>query len=155
MSEQARILVIDDDEVIRLVFKANLERQGYIVDIAESAEDALRMIEREFYNLALIDIHLPNMKGTEILGKIEQMQPSMVKLLITGQPTIDSAIEALNKRADGYIMKPVDMEELFVKIERLLAEQDTEAKYTILRFFGVHVDNGKRYRETYSEPEPY
>lgn len=130
MNGKARILVIDDDEGIRTVFKANLERMGYVVDVVDNGEDAIRKIEEEFYNLALIDIRLPKMEGTEILEVIDEKQPRMIKLIVTGYPTLENAIEALNKNADGYIVKPVNMDEFLSRIEELLERQRKNAKYS-------------------------
>lgn len=143
MSEAARIIIIDDDEVIRIVLKANLESKGYVVETVGSAEEGLQRINKELFNLALIDIRLPNMLGTEILETIDKIQPNMIKLLITGHPSIDSAVEALNKSADGYIMKPFQMEELLAKIEALLERQREESATTVLKFFGVFFDRGQ------------
>lgn len=129
MDRKARIIVIDDDEGIRTVFKANLEKNGYIVDAVDNGKDAISKIERQFYNLALIDIRLPNMEGIEILESFNKKQPNMVKLIITGYPSLDNAIEAVNKNADGYILKPVNMEELLIMIKKLLEEQRKKMKY--------------------------
>lgn len=129
MDSKARILVIDDDEGIRTVFRANLERNGYVVDAVDNGEDAITRINNEFYNLALIDIRLPDMEGTEILEEIEKVQPNMVKVIVTGYPSLDNAVEALNKNADGYLLKPVDMEELLKRVEELLEKQHKESNY--------------------------
>lgn len=129
MDSKARILVIDDDEGIRTVFRANLERNGYVVDAVDNGEDAITRINNEFYNLALIDIRLPDMEGTEILEEIEKVQPNMVKVIVTGYPSLDNAVEALNKNADGYLLKPVDMEELLKRVEELLEKQHKDSNY--------------------------
>ena len=130
MNRKARIIVIDDDEGIRTVFKANLEKIGYIVDVVDNGKDAIKKMEKQFYNLALIDIRLPNMEGIEILESIDKIQPNMVKLIITGYPSLDNAIEAVNKNADGYILKPVNMEELLIRIQKLLEKQRDDIKYS-------------------------
>ena len=118
MYQKARILVVDDDKSIRIVFKVNLEGKGYIVHTAGTAREAIRKIGRIYFNIILIDIRLPDMEGNELLETIEEKYPRTVKLIITGFPTMKSAIEAANKGADGYMVKPVNMEELISTIEK-------------------------------------
>lgn len=130
MSGNARILVVDDDESIRTVFKINLEERGYFVETAETGEEALAKTKAEFYNLALIDIRLPDMEGTELLTAIGKSVPEMVKLIVTGFPTLQNAVEAVNMGADGYVLKPVDMDGLLSLIEELLERQREEKRYS-------------------------
>jgi len=126
----ARILVVDDDESIRTVFKINLEERGYFVETAETGEEAIAKTKAEFYNLALIDIRLPDMEGTELLTAIGKSVPEMVKLIVTGFPTLQNAVEAVNMGADGYVLKPVDMDGLMSLIEELLERQREEKRYS-------------------------
>jgi len=130
VSGNARILVVDDDESIRTVFKINLEERGYFVETAETGEEALAKTKAEFYNLALIDIRLPNMGGTELLTAIGKSVPEMIKLIVTGFPTLQNAVEAVNMGADGYVLKPVDMDGLLSLIEELLERQREEKRYS-------------------------
>jgi len=130
VSGNARILVVDDDESIRTVFKINLEERGYFVETAETGEEALAKTKAEFYNLALIDIRLPDMEGTELLTAIGKSVPEMVKLIVTGFPTLQNAVEAVNMGADGYVLKPVDMDGLLSLIEELLERQREEKRYS-------------------------
>lgn len=109
MGEDARILIVDDDENIRKILTAILEDEGYIVDAAETAKAAIEMTKKEFYNLALIDIRLPDMEGIELLTKMRTTTPKMRKIIVTGFPTMQNAIEAVNRSADGYILKPFNV----------------------------------------------
>ena len=117
MGESARILVVDDDENIRKVLMRILEDEGYMVDTAKTGKEAVEKSRTKFYNLALIDIRLPDMEGVELLTKIRDTTPKMRKIIITGYPTLKNAVEAVNKGADAYIMKPFDMKELLSKIK--------------------------------------
>ncbi len=130
MRNKARILVVDDDESIRTVLKVNLEDKGYIVDTAENGREALKKIEDRFFNIALIDIRLPDIEGIEVLEKIEMRFPGTIKLIVTGFPTLKNAIEAVNKGADGYILKPVNMEELLEIIKEHLERQQREEEFS-------------------------
>ena len=103
----SKILVIDDDKSIRKIFRINLEEEGYVIDLAESGEEALRKVENQRYNLALIDIKLGDMDGTDLLKSFQENAPQMKKIIVTGFPSLQNAIKALNKGADAYILKPV------------------------------------------------
>lgn len=123
MYQKARILVVDDDKGIRIVFKVNLEDKGYIVDTAGTGKEAIKKMNKNFFNMVLIDIRLPDMEGTELLGVVEERYPRMVKLIVTGFPTLKNAIKAVNNGTDGYIVKPVNMEEFISTIEKHLERQ--------------------------------
>jgi DNA-binding NtrC family response regulator len=127
MGEHARILVVDDDESIRKAISTVLEEKGYSVDTAENGKEAIRKTNSKFFNLALIDIRLPDMEGTKLLTRIKETTPKMVKIILTGYPALQNAIEALNKGADAYLLKPVNMDTLLDTIDKHLNKQQ-EAK---------------------------
>jgi len=130
MSRRFRILVVDDDESVRKGLAAVLKQKGHSVDTAESGKEAIRKSKAKFYNLALIDIRLPDMEGTKLLTAMKETAPKMVKIIITGYPSLQNAIEAVNKGADGYIIKPVNMESLLNMIKEHLKKQQEERKYS-------------------------
>jgi DNA-binding NtrC family response regulator len=130
MGKNARILVVDDDENIRKVLITILEDEGYNVESAETAQKAIKMTERETYNVALIDIRLPDMEGIELLTKMKDTTPKMRKIIITGYPTLQNAVEAVNKGADAYIMKPFNMDRVLATIKEQLEKQKEELKYS-------------------------
>ncbi|MEM2263267.1 MAG: response regulator, partial [Candidatus Bathyarchaeia archaeon] len=120
MVENARILIVDDDENIRKVLTMILEDEGYTVDQAETAKQAIEKTRRNFYNIALIDIRLPDMEGIELLTKMKDTVPRMRKIIITGYPTLQNAIEAVNRGADAYILKPFDVNKVLATIREQL-----------------------------------
>jgi two-component system response regulator ResD len=128
--EQSRILIIDDQETIRKSLKLALEREGYLVDTAENGQEAIRKSKEEFYNMALVDLHLPDMDGIELLTKMRETVPKMVKIIITGYPSLENSIEAVNRGADGYVVKPYTMEALLLKIKEQLQKQQETGKYS-------------------------
>ena len=130
MRKLPRILVVDDDENIRMVFQINLESRGYEVDSAANGQEALEKASRGFYNVALIDINLPDMKGTALLKTFKEILPKMRKIIVTGFPTIENSMKAVNEGANGYVLKPVKIETLIVKIEEQLSLQREESKYS-------------------------
>jgi DNA-binding NtrC family response regulator len=130
LDKNARILVVDDDENIRKVVVAILQDQGYTVDSVGTAKKGIEASKRKFYNMALIDIRLPDMEGTELLTQLKDTTPRMRKIIITGYPTLQNAIEAVNRRADAYIMKPFDVKRVLETIEDQLKKQEEERKYS-------------------------
>ncbi len=118
------ILVVDDDEAILMSFKAILESKGYSVDIAGSGREAVAKAEEKPYSLALLDIKLPDMEGTTLLAKIHRIVPSMMKIMVTGYPSLDNAVKALNHGADAYVIKPVKPQELLNVVDEKLREQE-------------------------------
>jgi len=126
----ARILVVDDDESIRRVLAAVLEEKGYFVDAAETGNEAIQKTRANFYNLALIDIRLPDMEGTALLGELRVTVPTMVKIIVTGYPSLANAIAAVNKGADAYILKPLVMENVLKTIKEHLKKQEEARKFS-------------------------
>ena len=125
----SRILVIDDDRNIRETLKLALESEGYIVDSAENGEEAIKKSFENFYNAAIVDWRLPDIEGTKLLGELKETTPKMIKIMLTGFPSRENAIEAVNNRADAFLVKPVDLETLFKKIKELLKKQETEETF--------------------------
>jgi two-component system response regulator AtoC len=130
MSEASRILVIDDEEGIRRTVSMTLEHAGYVVDTAENGKQAIEKAEANFYNLALIDIRLPDMEGTELLTALKETTPKMVKIILTGYPALQNAITAINKGVDAYLIKPVNTDELLRLIKEHLDKQKNENDYS-------------------------
>jgi DNA-binding NtrC family response regulator len=119
----ARILVVDDDESIRKTITPILEEKGYAVDTAKNGREAIEKSKAEFYNLALIDIRLPDMEGTRLLTAMRETTPRMVKIIVTGYPSLQNAIEAVNRGADAYILKPFNVEKTLKLIDEQLRRQ--------------------------------
>ena len=130
MGEPARILIVDDDESIREVLTSILTDEGYIVDAVDTGEEAIKATHEKFYNLVLIDIRLPDIEGTKLLTELKDTVPKMRKIIITGYPTLQNAIEAVNKGADAYIVKPINMDEALKTIREQLQKQAEEKKYS-------------------------
>ena len=128
MTEPARILVIDDDESVRKVLVTALEDEGYAVDTAETGGEAIRKSNANFYNLALVDIRLPDMEGTRLLSEMKESTPKMVKIIVTGYPGLENAVDAVNRGADAYVVKPFKMENLLATVKEHLKKQEAERK---------------------------
>jgi len=130
MNASARILVVDDDENIRKTLTTILQNEGYTVDAAQNGSEAIKKTQAAAYNVALIDIRLPDMEGIELLTKLKEAVPKTRKIIVTGYPTVKNAIAAVNKQADAYLMKPVDIEELLETIHTQLNLQESEKQFS-------------------------
>ena len=123
--------MIDDDESICETLKVIFERNSaFRVDVANSAADAIKLSKMKTYNAAFIDIKLPDMSGVELLSKLRDTVPRMIKIMITGYASLDNAIEALNQGADAYIRKPFRPDELLVTLRGKLEAQMDELMMT-------------------------
>jgi DNA-binding response OmpR family regulator len=107
-----------------------LEQSGYAVDAAETGREAEEKTKAMFYNLALLDIKLPDMEGTQLLAKLHEKTPKMMKIMVTGYPSLENAMEALNQGADAYVTKPVKPAKLLALIKEKLQEQKQAEKMT-------------------------
>ena len=129
MTGSSRILVIDDEETIRRTVSMTLEHAGYTVDTAENGKQAIEKANANFYNLALIDVRLPDMEGTELLTALKETTPKMAKIILTGYPALENAVKAINKGVDAYLIKPVNTNELLKVIKENLDKQKHEKEY--------------------------
>ena len=130
MDKHARILVVDDDESIRKTMKAILEDEGYIVDLAATGSEAIQKTKEKAYNIALLDIRLPDMEGVELLKLIKDTVPHTRKIMVTGYPSMQNAVAALNKNADAYLIKPVNVEKLLNMVKEQLQLQEDERRFS-------------------------
>jgi two-component system response regulator HydG len=130
LEEKARILIVDDDESIGKTMKAILEDENYIVDVAINGKQAIEMTNEKIYNLALLDIRLPDIEGVELLKLMKEYVPRTRKIMVTGYPTIQNTMSALNKNADAYLLKPVDIEKLLAVVKEQLRFQAEEQKFS-------------------------
>ena len=130
MDKHAKILVVDDDENIRNTMKTILEDEGYIVDLAASGSEAIQKTKKSAYNIALLDIRLPDIEGVELLKLIKDAVPRTRKIMVTGYPSMQNAIAALNKNADAYLIKPIDIENLLNTVKEQLQLQENEKEFS-------------------------
>ena len=108
----AKILIVDDEESIRFFLRELLERDGYTVVAAESGEVALKHIEQEEFDLALIDLKMRGISGTDVLKVLHTKAPDTVVIMLTGHGSLESAVEALRQGAHDYLFKPCKTIEL-------------------------------------------
>lgn len=129
-NSKVKILIVEDDKNIRETIVNILQQSGYETDTAETGQEAEKKTKKNFYNLALLDIKLPDMEGTKLLAKMNDTVPKMVKIMVTGYPSLENAMEALNKGANAYVTKPVKPQKLLALIKEKLEKQNQEEKLT-------------------------
>lgn len=120
---EANILIIDDDKGMCETLTDILQETGYKTDAAHTGEEALKKAKEKFYNLALIDIKLSDMTGTEVIGRLKELHPNTIAIIITAFASLQNAIESLNKGAYAYFMKPLNMDEVLTTIGKALEKQ--------------------------------
>ncbi|MGA2523370.1 MAG: response regulator [Candidatus Bathyarchaeia archaeon] len=130
MDENVRVLIVDDDENIRRTMQTIFENEGYIVDLATTGNEAIELTQERTYNIALLDIRLPDIEGVELLNLIKDNVPKTRKIMVTGYPSMQNAISSLNKNADAYLIKPVGIESLLSTVKEQLRLQKEEKKFT-------------------------
>jgi DNA-binding response OmpR family regulator len=129
-----KILIVDDDVSILRTLKRVLERDGYEVDTSETANEALLKLNWTHYDLALVDVILPDMKGTDLLANAKKALNQTVKFIITGYPTAEVGAKARDLGADAFILKPVKIPELLSVIHVFLEDQEAPVNYNDEKF---------------------
>jgi DNA-binding NtrC family response regulator len=131
MSES--ILIVDDEEIIRESLSFILSKEGYRVVEAANGRIALDRIREDSFDLVLTDLEMPEMKGIELLENVGKFSPETLVVIITAYGSIDTAIAALRQGAVDYILKPVEFDELLLKVRRLLQARRLKLENKILR----------------------
>ena len=133
VSPQSRILVVDDEEVIRDVLSKYLKRHGYLVDTAEDGNIALQKLkESSGYNLIITDLRMPGVDGLEVLRSIKKTNPYIEVIVLTGYYTIEHAVQAIRIGAFDFICKPCDFTQLVGIVKQCLEQQKTKMDFVKL-----------------------
>lgn len=122
--DKKKILIVDDDKTILTSFSEILQSKGYSIDTAESGTEAISKTDKDFFNLVLLDIKLPDMEGIDLLNAIRETSPRMMKIVVSGYASLENSVAALNRGADAYLIKPVDPEELVRIVGEKLKKQE-------------------------------
>lgn len=125
---EARILIIDDEPTLRQTLGRILQRAGYQVTTAENGEQGLDFLASTDYNLIYLDIRMPGMSGLEVLDRIHATHPDTAVVLFTAQPDLHSAVEALRRGAQDYLLKPLKPDAIIERTKTILAVQQIELR---------------------------
>ena len=131
--DEVKILVVEDEEIIRLMFQQTFESWGFQVDVAENGKDALDRCHRENYHIVVTDLNMPMMDGLELLKRIKIKWPNIEVIVITGYATIESAIDAMKHGAYDFILKPVNFDHVQFTMNKCYSKIRFEAENQELR----------------------
>ena len=146
----ATVLIVDDDPKMRELLTSILENAAYIVETASDGKEAIKACKKVPFDVAIIDVELPDIKGTKLLGTLRALQPKMIRIIITGYPSIENAVTAVNEKADGYILKPFNPDDLLEMIKKLIADKKNEY-LTIFREVELAKQNTPQFK--YQSPD--
>ena len=127
----AKILLVDDEVTFTENMAKLLNARGYRVTTANSGDEAIRMLEKENFDVVVLDLKMPGMDGLTTLKEIKKLDLFTETLILTGHGSIDSALEAVKLGAYDYLTKPCEIDELVAKIEGAWAKKDEEVKRDI------------------------
>ncbi|EKD38335.1 MAG: Response regulator receiver modulated diguanylate cyclase [uncultured bacterium] len=126
--DKSRILIIDDDPGLRKTLADILRAKGYDILTAGSGAEGLALLGEHAVSLTLIDLGLPDMPGLEVLDKVKAGHPLVEAIILTGNATLDSAIEATNRGAFSYLLKPYEIDALLLQASRAIDKQQTRER---------------------------
>jgi len=124
-----RILVVDDDSGVREALSEFLLSLGYVVVGVQNGEEALTEYKKGDFDVVMADLIMPNMDGMELLQRIREIKNNdVIFLMMTGHPSIGTAVEAINRGADDYITKPFHLEDVKLRISKALEKQTLKGR---------------------------
>src|SRR5512140_276274 len=131
--ERTRILIVDDEEIVRESLSAWLEQDGYNVQTAPDGETGLDRIRKERWSILLVDLKMPGIDGLQVLEEARKIQPDAAAVIMTAYATVDTAVSAMKIGAYDYLVKPFDPEELSLMIQKIVTQQALVRENVLLR----------------------
>jgi len=131
--KNTRILVVDDEEIVRSSLEGWLEQDGYTVDTAPDGATAIDRIRSEPWGVLLVDLKMPGIDGLQVLAEAKKLQPDVPFIIMTAYATVDTAVQAMKLGAYDYLVKPFRPEELSLMVEKLVRQQSLVRENVLLR----------------------
>jgi two-component system, NtrC family, response regulator AtoC len=131
--ERTRILVVDDEEIVRESLSAWLEKDGYTIGTAPDGESALLRIKNERWSILLVDLKMPGIDGLQVIEQAKKLQPAATAVIMTAYATVDTAVSAMKIGAYDYLVKPFDPEELSLMVQKIVTQQALLRENILLR----------------------
>ncbi len=119
-SDQKNILLVDDDTGVRTVFSSILRKEGYRVTAVKNGYEAIKVIDEESFDLALVDLRMPGLDGIQVLEKIKSRRPQTRVIIYSAYGLVEDAVEAMRKGAADYLNKPFSPNELELSLKKAL-----------------------------------
>lgn len=123
MEEKARILIVDDDKSVSKSLSLILEKKGYYTQWAGTGKEALTKAKESAFNVALIDLRLPDTSGVELVEPLKKLNPNTALMIVTGHASLDTSVQAMDKGVFAYLIKPLNMDEMLQRVEDILTRQ--------------------------------
>ncbi len=123
-----RILLAEDDEIMRITIQDRLQKYEWNVDVATDGRKAIEMLDYHSYRIIISDVRMPNLDGMELLEHVREVAPYTDIIMMTGYGSVESGVACLQQGAADYLLKPFDMDDLVIRINRILAVQNLKAR---------------------------
>ncbi len=125
---ELKIMVVDDDYSSRLFLQKTLEKENYQITLCNDGLEALEILDRQSFDLVITDLKMESLGGMELLEKVKSRDPEIAVIILTGYASIQTAIDALRLGASDYLIKPINIEELRIRVKKALERQELERK---------------------------
>ena len=133
MKSAVRIMVVDDEKIVRESLSVWLQKFGYEVVPVEGGQEALDLLDREEWSILLVDLKMPRIDGIEVLNKALEVKPGLPVIIFTAYATVETAVEAMRVGAYDYLVKPIDPDMLTLKVQKIIEKQNLENENIMLR----------------------
>jgi DNA-binding NtrC family response regulator len=151
MNKEVRILVVDDELIVRESLSNYLREDGYEAIAAETGEEALEKVKKESWNILFVDLKMPGMDGLEVLRNVKEIKVDLPVIIITAYATIDSAVQAMKDGAYDYIVKPFDPEAIAMVVEKVVEHQNLVKENILLR---ERIEQEYKFEEIIGKSQP-
>lgn len=128
--QKIKVMVVDDDYSSRLFLQKVLEKEGYHISLCNDGLEAIELLNKQAFELVITDLRMESIGGIELLEKIKFTDPQIAVIILTGHASIQTAIDALRLGASDYLIKPINVEELRIRVKKALERQELERRLT-------------------------